>query len=419
MPTITATTSTPCPCCNCKSTPLLCRTKGGVAEMCGEAEFTTPSSPPKKFRRKETSGTMNLGEFSTADCNPNGCLPLYGTSVSVSITGYYDAFGSYRDGSFSYTLTPILYLGSNRWRYQLTSFTVSANCFGSPLGVYGVIVDTHPGTGDTAWVTLSSVGQTVDLYACPDVSWYYNSFIRAYCGGNITISPPGTTGMFKAPPPGTIADCIRDDWSIVDGYNAASCAFSQANTSQRHTGESTFPLSGGTLDPSGPSLTAFAGLIETTTPTPTSRVVTGTGVCVGGKKATGTRTETLTEEDTEQDAIDRLLAASSWSEWREPSYLCTQPSCCLAKYQDRDGFTIDYQDCQWKVVRTGLTPSTSYIVKVQIWRREYGVGTFVLYATLEETVMTDGAGNLEKIGDVPNDLGYESYAHSACVLIPT
>lgn len=385
--------------------------------MCGFDEFTTPSSPPKKYRRKETSGTLNLGQFSTADCNPSGCLPLYGTSVSVSITGFYDAFGSYHDGSFSYTLTPIAYLGSNKWRYQLTAFTKSGDCYGSPLGVYGVIVDTHPGTGDTAWVTLSAVGQTVDLFACPNVSWYYNSFIRAYCGGNIIISPPGTTGMFKAPPPGTVADCIRDDWSIVEGYAAASCAFSQVDTSQRHTGQSTFPLAGGTLDPGGPSLTDFAGLTSTTTPTPTSRIVAGTDTCSSSKKATGSRTEALSEEDTENDAKDRLMAASSWSEWREPSYLCTQPACCLAQYQDRgDGFTFNYQEAQWKVVRTGLTPSTTYIVKVQIWRREYGVGDFIKYATLEESVSTDGAGNLEKTGDVPNDLGYESYAHSACVL---
>ncbi len=116
---------------------------------------------------------------------------------------------------------------------------------------------------------------------------------------------------------------------------------------------------------------------------------------------------TLSEEDTEADAIVRLLATASWSSYG---------SACVAGYQVRTGPSFSYTDVQWRVVKTGLLPSTSYDVDIEIWRRSYGVGSYVLYSTLTATGTTDGSGNLTITGDVPNDRGYQSEARCDCVV---
>lgn len=69
MPTVnaSATTANVCPCCvSTEPADLECRTRGGTATLCGMSEYTTPSTPPKKYRTQTTNGeAWGCASFST------------------------------------------------------------------------------------------------------------------------------------------------------------------------------------------------------------------------------------------------------------------------------------------------------------------------------------------------------------------
>lgn len=136
-------------------------------------------------------------------------------------------------------------------------------------------------------------------------------------------------------------------------------------------------------------------------------------------------TATLSIEDTDDDAIARLLAGAGgiWSSWTPvgdgTGGTCINYVCCLARYEERTtGFTFTYQESQYRVEKTGLIPSTLYYAHVEIWRRPFGSGSYVSFETLVVSGTTDGSGNLLIEGDVPNDIGFETYAQSASIVIP-
>lgn len=72
MPSITATTTERCPCCSITNT-LQCRTRSGTATLCGHSEFANAtggvSTPPKKYRTKTASGTMEDCAYTIAGCS--------------------------------------------------------------------------------------------------------------------------------------------------------------------------------------------------------------------------------------------------------------------------------------------------------------------------------------------------------------
>lgn len=130
-----------------------------------------------------------------------------------------------------------------------------------------------------------------------------------------------------------------------------------------------------------------------------------------------TARETLSNEDTEANAIARLMAgaAGTWTSWTPTGDgtggTCLPGTCCLARWEEREtGFDFAYQDAEWRVQRTGLTPSTTYTLKVELWRRPFGTGSFALYGVQYFTAMTDGAGDLDADGPVDNEMGFETYA---------
>jgi hypothetical protein len=175
------------------------------------------------------------------------------------------------------------------------------------------------------------------------------------------------------------------------------------------------------------SFGSVAGMTLTTARIQQTR--TGDDVCnlVSGiyEKRTGTQIQTLSEEDTEQDALDRLLAGAggTWDSWRSPGGTgCTgtPPPCCLARWEERtSGFSFVYQEAQYRVTASGLNPSTSYSARVEIYRRTFGSGTYTLFQTLIVSGTTDGSGAFSEDGDVPNEKGFESYAYAAYIVIPS
>ncbi len=140
-------------------------------------------------------------------------------------------------------------------------------------------------------------------------------------------------------------------------------------------------------------------------------------ICPGGSGECGTNffnlnfEGTLSNQDTEAAAIVRAMASAVWSDWGSVAP-------CIAEWAVR---TVDnpeafaYTEAQWRVVRSGLFPSAAYQVAVPIYRRVFGVGSYVLFQTVTAVVMTDASGNLSVSNTVPNAQGYQSYAGTATV----
>jgi len=68
----------------------------------------------------------------------------------------------------------------------------------------------------------------------------------------------------------------------------------------------------------------------------------------------------------------------------------------------------EYRRLRFKRELTGLSPSTSYDVSMDVERREMG-GTWAAYATLTDTIVTDSTGRLTWEDDVPHARGYETW----------
>ncbi len=166
-------------------------------------------------------------------------------------------------------------------------------------------------------------------------------------------------------------------------------------------------------------------------PTTIQRMTTGNCCFDGGgsnvyfKKISDTLTWTLSDEDTEDDAIDRLLAGAggTWSAWAPvgdgTGGTCVGYLCCQANYQQRTGFSFGYHEAQFKADMTLLIPSTNYILTLIQYRRLYGsVDPWVQLVVDEYPFTTDGSGNAQVTGDVLNLVGYETYIGDPVVSLP-
>ena len=192
-------------------------------------------------------------------------------------------------------------------------------------------------------------------------------------------------------------------WSGVCSFNGSTCAETQGGIQNCGGADATNCGNlGGGFGPGDPD--------TTTTSVNLDAIVTGT--CRVGGAGFGKYTEAsqyahLTTEDTEADAVIRLLAGAggTWSGWSAAS-----STTCLARWEARtSGFNLVYQEAQWRRVFTGLTASTRYEMNIDVYRRSFGTGSYVLYQTITVEGTSDGAGNLTLSGDVPNAYGYETY----------
>jgi len=107
-----------------------------------------------------------------------------------------------------------------------------------------------------------------------------------------------------------------------------------------------------------------------TTLTPTQLVRTGNG-CVASSASTsrlssGAKTIALTNEDTEDAAIARLLAGSAgaWSAWATTGTL-TPAAAARAKRAD-DSVSFAYSETQLRITAAGLTPNKAYSLKLRL-----------------------------------------------------
>jgi hypothetical protein len=143
--------------------------------------------------------------------------------------------------------------------------------------------------------------------------------------------------------------------------------------------------------------------------TGTTRGIIGLGICatVGGGfgyKATGTSTETLTNPDSDANALTRLLVSVWWS-----SYGVHGSDSLLSVYGSRTtGFTFDYFEVQWMCTVTAYLPNTAYNLTLGLYRSVSGAGVFTLQSNVVVSFTTDSLGNATIVDqNVPNAAGYD------------
>ena len=126
-----------------------------------------------------------------------------------------------------------------------------------------------------------------------------------------------------------------------------------------------------------------------------------------------TATDTLSDEDTEANAITRLLAGGggTWSSWAVPG-----GGTCAASYEQQTTlFTFGYTEAQFRVSITGLSASTAYHIAVKIYRKPYGSGSYTFVSTNIYGFTTDGAGAYQFSDDVPILKGYDTAVETAAL----
>jgi hypothetical protein len=152
----------------------------------------------------------------------------------------------------------------------------------------------------------------------------------------------------------------------------------------------------------------------------TARQVTGTGDCCtrlpsGYRTASGTRTTTLSREDTEEDAIERISGAKdTW-----PIVTCKDyPSWRSTRGPGQ--FSFGYGAAQVRA-RVGTKPNTAYTVTIHLAERPIGVGgDYIEFGRqLQANVLTDedpATENWSDWLDVPHEDGLQIIA-SRCEVV--
>ncbi len=279
----------PCPgCCDdkpCVIGELSCVTAGGTACLCGIEEYTSPSSPPKKYRTQTLSGSM------TCCIRPGGC--------SGGITTNPAAQRAY-SGTYVFNASTCAETNTQETDYGQ--------------------VPTNPGG-----------------YTCYSPSMSFDSTP----GKNVTFDPPCTIGL-------------------------------------------------------------------TTVTTQTSQTYSGTGICESSAVfqaiQTGQFKKELSNEDTEDDAIARLMAGAGF-------HACSGTPCCLAQWEARTtGFCFAYQDAIWTITVEELVPGKTYKVPVDFYDRPFGSGPYTKFEHRLVEGTADSFGVLVVSDYVPNQRGYQTYA---------
>jgi hypothetical protein len=124
----------------------------------------------------------------------------------------------------------------------------------------------------------------------------------------------------------------------------------------------------------------------------------------------GEQTKTLSDEDTEADAITRLLAANPFGGWVECASFTspneTPISCSPTTYTERVARTFNYTKSQNKVEISGLTPGVEYLVSAEITRTDLATMVSEVSAYYQFQDVATGGGTLSDEFDTPIAVGY-------------
>ena len=358
------------------------RTRGGVAGLCGWAEYTTPSTPPRIYRRIRKRRRVAAELFTSNTCTS----PLIGITANASGTAPVSGVisGVSRSGTLTYSVLDEAF--SQSW----------SGTFGS----YGFVAffrsgETEPWDGWTRANTrpVGAVG-TYTMRACmtdtgdfpgpPDPGRY----VLGASLGTYVIGPKS----------------IASDTTDEQAYTPGTCVVPED------------PLIPPDLDPDPESSTCAYALSSR------SRVelrYDGTEDCCFNastgnfEKHTGFLIDTLLDADTEDAAVDRLLAESSWSAWDPLAFAL---GACVAVWQPRTAagqVEFAYQEAEARLRAPAGTypPGQALTWHLQLWRAPYGSVEFVLFERVKIGINAQPDGSVSDVEySLPNDEGWVTLA---------
>lgn len=248
--------------------------------------------------------------------------------------------------------------------------------------------------------------------------------IAGLCGYNENV------GYESTPPKRYKTKTLSGGWSF-DRYTSGSCSALACNETATFSGACVVDPSVTCFIPVSAASVTFTGCSPLTKATcgitvdrqpcgdfvytmdATSLAITvGSTACTSDCKAVSSNAyEVLTDEDTEADAIARVLVDNPWGAW-----VTASPTTCLASWEIRTtGYSFVYVEAEFKYTASGLAPSTGYTLTLDVWQRPYGSGSYTMIGTYSAGFTTDGSGGAVITGTVPITQGYDTYVDNPVV----
>ena len=420
---ITITSETTCACCLvCAPTTYDCRTRGGLAALVGFEAFTDPATPPTKRRTKTHSGLITAQVYTNSAGTARLTKARTGSeTVQIDFPDFNNPpSGSTRNAACNLTLDhatrritrnsvgTMQALILDVWHNPTSPITINLIFLdeaGAQVGTSAIFSD---GSVSGVWPPATYRVRV----SCQ--AEYLSSTFRSSPGEFLFVADLVIEDLAYAG-----ATTVADDGTITNGGTATGNLYNTIT----NTLDSVAATGLSSVDDALTRLGAgnFATAVDAATthqlPTSGSVVRITAGVNLWRRVVGGPLVDTLSDEDSDADAITRLLAGAggTWGSWigtgDGTGGTCVPSSCCLARWEERTtDFDFEYHEAEWRVQRTGLTPSASYSIRVHLYRRAFGVGAYVLFGYQTFGAMTDGAGNLDVDGPVDNEQGFETYA---------
>lgn len=339
------------------------------ATLCGFSEYTSPSTPPKKYKIQTQSGDVYKGVFHTADCTA-GDFVSQGSNQQVTPDAnttpvIFTWLLEYDSGSNTYTLTlsrsggydSTWFGGSYVWGMEWSAQSSLDNVTYGPITWDTITGDVNAGSGTHVLVATVSGGPA--------------QFVKLVFNGKHAGN--GNTLVFSASPyvfyVGSGAVLLRDEWDVVSTYAPNdSCSLDVVDSSARYTDYGTFPLTSGGTAAGSPSEDDYSGWLSTSLDSATLTTVTASGSCesdpAGSAKATGGYTLVLSSEDTESDALDRAASVPGVTG--------------VAEYEPRGAgvFAFDYSEVtQITLNFSDLAVGKAYHATVDLTTEDWGGGS--------------------------------------------
>ncbi len=312
-----------------------------TATLIGFNEFGVPSTPPRKYRRQVTSGTMYVVDYPDANCS----APTYPLNYSDGKSGVNPPGAPYRNVSWTAALSLVRVEPDGRMLYRAQTSGSAADNKTVTVSIY--VDQGQEGNADDV---VFENGQEKHLDPVGGrLPFTVFSFSREIAAWGATIDSVAT--RMVSPP---LAQ-VRDVWNSTFEHAAndpAGLRMIEANEAGlRYVGSSSVvPMSaGGTA--SGAPVESTYGARTTERLAPLQRVLTGTEACAGGRKVFGTLTQDLSIEDTEEDAEGRAV-------WRAGS------GPVAYRTKRTTGFRIEFQELDYTARFAGCCPGDYNIVVV-------------------------------------------------------
>lgn len=386
------------------------RKRGGTASLVGFSEYTSPSTPAKKYRTKTLSGTAAGGVFTDAGFTPlmasgAGSSSASG-SASSSASGMSLSWAWSWSGATNTMTTTFTLITPGTWKLEISIF----------IAGFHYIRNENIGSGAEAGGTFTQTW-TLPVTANQLVHAAWNGR-NARTGAAADFTPSYVDHIAGTQP---VTESLAYGGAAT--YNATTGALTDAGTLTQSVINSTTGL----LETFGVSSLASvddaltrigSGNFGSATEAATAHAlpISGTAVQIGSlslwrKLTSSTLTDTLSVEDTDSDAITRLLATSpAWSSW---STVSSFPGAA-ADYDARTaGFTFDYEGAQLRATYSGLPVGWPFKARVRIAKVNQTTGASSTVSLVDYRLLADGSGDATFTVDIqPTAPGFTWRVHS-------